>query len=67
MIKFQDFKKDKKTSGDGEFDCVRKMNEWIENKNIQVISVETLTEVTGDGISTATCFIMLRLWYKEVC
>jgi hypothetical protein len=42
MIKFQDFKKDKKTSGDGEFDCVRKMNEWIENKNIQVVSVETL-------------------------
>lgn len=29
MIKFQDFKKDKKTSGDGEFDCVRKMNEWM--------------------------------------
>ncbi|HBS4928545.1 TPA: hypothetical protein MAI69_004986 [Klebsiella pneumoniae] len=67
MIKFQDCKKDKKTSGDGEIDCVRKMNEWIENKNIQVISVETLTEVTGDGFSTDTCFIMLRLWYKEVC
>ncbi|HBR0915066.1 TPA: hypothetical protein ACS61N_004538 [Klebsiella oxytoca] len=67
MIKFQDFKKDKKTSGDGEFDCVRKMNEWIENKNIQVISVETLTEVTGDGFSTDTSFIMFRLWYKELC
>lgn len=26
MIKFQDFKKDKKTSGDREIDCVRKMN-----------------------------------------
>jgi hypothetical protein len=59
MIKFQDFKKIKHLAMGRLTASV--MNEWIENKNIQVISVETLTEVTGDGFSTDTCFMMLRL------
>ena len=70
MINFKDFTGLKESTffiSQDEKQATIDMNEWIENKNIQVISVETLTEVTGDGFSTDTCFIMLRLWYKEVC
>mgnify|MGYP000140149501 CR=1 FL=1 len=57
MIKFQDFKKDKKTSGDGEIDCVRKMNEWIENNTVSIMSIETIVKEYR--------FVCVRLWYKE--
>ncbi|HDQ4235070.1 TPA: hypothetical protein P8677_004960 [Klebsiella pneumoniae] len=72
MINFKDFEHDRdrrsKASGDygnGEKQAFIDMNVWIESKNIEVISIETMTSVRGNMASTGSRFNAFRLWYKE--
>lgn len=69
MIKFRDFNRNRENSGGGEYSCTMKltmeMNQWIENHNIQVVSIETLFEVSGSMASTDTHLVGVRVWYKE--
>ncbi|HFT6601513.1 TPA: hypothetical protein ACGRM4_005175 [Klebsiella oxytoca] len=41
------------------------MNQWIENHNAQVVSIETLFNVSGSMASTDTNLVGIRVWYKE--
>ncbi|EEC5709154.1 hypothetical protein QAA20_004693 [Salmonella enterica] len=42
------------------------MNKWILNRQIEVISIETILNVKGNMISTLDAFEAIRLWYKEL-
>ncbi len=69
MIKFRDFERNRENSGCGEYSCTMKltmeMNQWIENHNAQVVSIETLFNVSGSMASTDTNLVGIRVWYKE--
>lgn len=69
MIKFRDFEKNRENSGKGEYSCTMKltmeMNKWIESHNAQVVSIETLFNVSGSMAGTDTHLAGVRVWYKE--
>ena len=65
-IKFHDFRGDRQTFDRGEWQATIDMNKWLEDKNIDVISVETIFKVSGSMASTSSRFEAIRLWYKEV-
>ncbi|EHX2188968.1 hypothetical protein K3T99_004744 [Salmonella enterica subsp. enterica serovar Kedougou] len=66
MIKFKDFRDDRKTFDRGVEQATIDMNKWILNKQIEVISIETILNVKGNMISTLDAFEAIRLWYKEL-
>ncbi|EBA4611917.1 hypothetical protein AHR05_004938 [Salmonella enterica subsp. salamae] len=65
MIKFKDFRDDRKTFDRGVEQATIDMNKWILNRQIEVISIETILNVKGNMISTLDAFGAIRLWYKE--
>lgn len=50
-----------KTFDRGEWQATIDMNKWLEDKNIDVISVETIFEVSGSMASTSSRFEAIRL------
>lgn len=66
MIKFKDFRDDRKTFDRGVEQATFDMNKWILNRQIEVISIETILNVKGNMISTLDAFEAIRLWYKEL-
>ncbi|EAQ6365572.1 hypothetical protein CPC78_25955 [Salmonella enterica] len=66
MIKFKDFRDDRKTFDRGIEQATIDMNKWILNRQIEVISIETILNVKGNMISTLDAFEAIRLWYKEL-
>ncbi|HFJ2163306.1 TPA: hypothetical protein ACIPE5_004527 [Salmonella enterica subsp. diarizonae serovar 61:r:-] len=66
MIKFKDFRDDRKTFDRGVEQATIDMNKWILNRQIEVISIETIVNVKGNMISTLDAFEAIRLWYKEL-
>ncbi|ECC3917666.1 hypothetical protein F8606_19465 [Salmonella enterica] len=66
MIKFKDFRDDRKTFDRGVEQATNDMNKWILNRQIEVISIETILNVKGNMISTLDAFEAIRLWYKEL-
>ncbi|EBJ4206954.1 hypothetical protein DUG12_25575 [Salmonella enterica] len=66
MIKFKDFRDDRKTFDRGVEQATVDMNKWILNRQIEVISIETILNVKGNMISTLDAFEAIRLWYKEL-
>lgn len=66
MIKFKDFSDDRKTFDRGVEQATIDMNKWILNRQIEVISIETILNVKGNMISTLGAFEAIRLWYKEL-
>ncbi|HAG0017847.1 TPA: hypothetical protein G8O67_005246 [Salmonella enterica] len=66
MIKFKDFRDDRKTFDRGVEQATIDMNKWILNRQIEVISIETILNVKGNMISTLDVFEAIRLWYKEL-
>ncbi|EOC0702591.1 hypothetical protein ACIU3Q_005808 [Salmonella enterica subsp. enterica serovar Kokomlemle] len=64
MIKFKDFRDDRKTFDRGVEQATIDMNKWILNRQIEVISIETILNVKGNMISTLDAFEAIRLWYK---
>ncbi|ASG19281.1 hypothetical protein BB12_24910 [Salmonella enterica subsp. diarizonae] len=66
MIKFKDFRDDRKTFDRGVEQATIDMNKWILNRQIEVISIETILNVKGNMISTLDAFEAIRLWYKEL-
>ncbi|EBU1141079.1 hypothetical protein CSK00_21960 [Salmonella enterica] len=66
MIKFKDFRDDRKTFDRGVEQAMIDMNKWILNRQIEVISIETILNVKGNMTSTLDAFEAIRLWYKEL-
>ncbi|EAA9933824.1 hypothetical protein F9N64_21240 [Salmonella enterica] len=66
MIKFKDFRDDRKTFVRGVEQATIDMNKWILNRQIEVISIETILNVKGNMISTLDAFEAIRLLYKEL-
>lgn len=66
MMKFKDFRDDRKTFDRGVEQATIDMNKWILNRQIEVISIETILNVKGNMISTLDAFEAIRLWYKEL-
>ncbi|ECI8027760.1 hypothetical protein E2G82_26940 [Salmonella enterica subsp. enterica serovar Ramatgan] len=66
MIKFKDFRDDRKTFDRGVEQATIDMNKWILNRQIEVISIETILNVKDNMISTLDAFEAIRLWYKEL-
>ncbi|ASQ15671.1 hypothetical protein [Enterobacter cloacae] len=66
MIKFKDFRDDRKTFDRGVEQATIDMNKWILNRQIEVISIETILNVKGNMISTLDAFEAIKLWYKEL-
>lgn len=65
-VKFKDFRDDQQTSHRGEWQATIEMNKWLEDKNIDIISVETIFSVSGSMGGSSSRFESIRLWYKEV-
>ncbi|WP_318351475.1 hypothetical protein [Klebsiella quasipneumoniae] len=63
-IKFHDFRDDRQTF-DREWQATIDMNKWLEDKNIDVISVETIFEVSGSMASTSSRFEAIRFGTKK--
>ncbi|EDQ1421626.1 hypothetical protein GPM40_004630 [Salmonella enterica] len=66
MIKFKDFRDDRKTFVRGVEQATIDMNKWILNRQIEVISIETILNIKGNMISTLDAFEAIRLLYKEL-
>ncbi|EBU2765863.1 hypothetical protein CUL08_23235, partial [Salmonella enterica] len=62
----KDFRDDRKTFDRGVEQATIDMNKWILNRQIEVISIETILNVKGNMISTLDAFEAIRLWYKEL-